>query len=180
MKSTSHRPLLTPLVSALTSFPSFSQKICPSNSFRIRSYRQPSCNPFRFRSYENTGGWGSADRDLCKPCIEAQKRPPVSPFPATLTHSLSCNPFVCHSYANPPDGGAALDLKSETLLQLCPDSHESKRPYSRLRGLNTFCALQKRRQDRRSPEGAAHSQNWLCHWGWWDIIARLTLQMETS
>src|ERR1700694_1966779 len=27
---------------------------------------------------------------------EAQKRAPVSPFAATLTHSLFCNPFVCH------------------------------------------------------------------------------------
>ena len=33
-------------------------------------------------------------------CAKTQKCPPVSPLPATLTHSLSRNPSVCHSYAN--------------------------------------------------------------------------------
>ena len=28
-----------------------------NKSFRIRSYRHPSCNPFIIRSYENPGGW---------------------------------------------------------------------------------------------------------------------------
>ena len=39
-------------------------------------------------------------------CAESQKRLPVSPFPATLTHSLSRNPFACHSHANTRDMGA--------------------------------------------------------------------------
>jgi hypothetical protein len=34
---------------------------------------------------------------------QAQKCPPVSPLPATFTHSLSRNPFVCHSYTNTRD-----------------------------------------------------------------------------
>src|SRR5712691_9458928 len=105
----------------------------PSNFFRIRSYRQPSCNPFRFRSYKNTGGWGSPNRDLHRPCTEAQKRPPVSPFPATLTHSLSCNPFVCHSYENTWDGYATALLHSPI-----PPSHAS-------RGASIPCALSRLR-----------------------------------
>src|SRR6266852_6180220 len=99
MRSTSHPHPLTPLVSALTS--------------------TPSSNPFRIRSYKNTGGWGSPNRDLRKLCTKAQKRPPVSPFPATLTHSLSRNPFVCRSYANTRDGYATASAKSKPLLQLC-------------------------------------------------------------
>jgi hypothetical protein len=39
-------------------------------------------------------------------CAEAQKCPPVSPLPATLTHSLSRKSFACHSYANTRDRGA--------------------------------------------------------------------------
>jgi len=41
-------------------------------------------------------------------CAKTQECPPVSPLPATLTHSLSRNPFACHSYANTRDGGAPL------------------------------------------------------------------------
>src|ERR1700730_8768482 len=40
-------------------------------------------------------------------CAKTQKCPPVSPLPATLTHSLSRNPFACHSYANTRDGGVS-------------------------------------------------------------------------
>jgi hypothetical protein len=36
---------------------------------------------------------------------EAQKHLSVSPFVATLTHSLLRNPFMCRSYANTRDGG---------------------------------------------------------------------------
>ena len=36
-------------------------------------------------------------------CAETQKWPPVSPLPATLTHSLSRKSFPCHSYANTRD-----------------------------------------------------------------------------
>ena len=39
-------------------------------------------------------------------CAEEQKCPPVSPLPATLTHSLSRKSFACHSYANTRDRGA--------------------------------------------------------------------------
>jgi hypothetical protein len=35
---------------------------------------------------------------------KAQEPLPVSPFPATLTHSLSRKSFACHSYANTRDG----------------------------------------------------------------------------
>ena len=51
---------------------------------------------------------------------KAQKRVSLSPFAATLTHSLFCNPFVCHSYANTRDDGAEphknlkLHLKSDS------------------------------------------------------------------
>src|SRR3984893_9504408 len=48
---------------------------------------------------------------------EAQKRAPVSPFAATLTHSLFCNPFVCHSYANTRDDGAAQHKNVKLLLK---------------------------------------------------------------
>src|SRR5260370_24755431 len=106
VKSTFHPRLLTPLVSALTSFPALSQKIAFLTPLEPALTDTPSSNPFRFRSYKNTRGWGSPNRDLRKLCTEAQKRPPVSPFPATLTHSLSRNPFVCHSYANTWDGYA--------------------------------------------------------------------------
>jgi len=39
-------------------------------------------------------------------CAKAQKTPPVSPLPATLTHSLSRKSLPCHSYANTRDVGA--------------------------------------------------------------------------
>src|SRR6266851_6592942 len=119
VKSTFHPRPLTPLVSALTSFPSFSQKIAFLTLLESALTDTPSSNPFRIRSYKNSGGWGSPNLDLPKLCTKAQKRPPVSPFPATLTHSLSRNPFVCHSYANTRDGYATASAKSKPLLQLC-------------------------------------------------------------
>src|SRR5260370_14223012 len=54
----------------------------------------------------NTRG-GIPLRDLVR-CAEAQKCLPVSPLPATLTHSLSRKSFPCHSYANTRDGGATV------------------------------------------------------------------------
>src|SRR6266851_4581419 len=87
VKSTFHPRPLTPLVSALTSFPSFSQKIAFLTLLESALTDTPSCNPFRIRSYKNTGGWGSPNRDLRKLCTKAQKRPPVSPLFATLTQT---------------------------------------------------------------------------------------------
>src|SRR5260370_22616149 len=119
VKSTFHPRLLTPLVSALTSFPALSQKIAFLTPLEPALTDTPSSNPFRFRSYKNTGGWGSPNRDLRKLCTKTQTRPPVSPFPATLTHSLSRNPFVFNSYANTRDGYPTASAKSKPLLQLC-------------------------------------------------------------
>jgi hypothetical protein len=45
-------------------------------------------------------------------CTEAQKCPSVSPFLATLTHSVSRKSFPCHSYANTQDRGVTPPLKS--------------------------------------------------------------------
>jgi len=119
VKSTSHPRLLTPLVSALTNFPYLCRKNTSASPLESALTDIPFSNPFRFRFYKNTGGWGPPDRDLRKPYTVAQKRPPVSPFPATLTHSLSCNPFACHSYENTRDGYAMASAKSKPLLQLC-------------------------------------------------------------
>jgi hypothetical protein len=55
---------------------------------------------------KNTGG-GIPLQDFVS-CARAQKCLSVSPFPATLTHSLSRNSFPCHSCANTRDGGAPL------------------------------------------------------------------------
>jgi hypothetical protein len=51
-------------------------------------------------------------------CAKTQKRPPVSPLPATLTDSLSRKSFPCHSYANTRDGGASLPRFFSSGLQL--------------------------------------------------------------
>jgi hypothetical protein len=53
---------------------------------------------------------------------KAQKRPPVSPFPASLTHSLSRISFACHSYANTRDvcPPAALNLFFSSLCDSVP------------------------------------------------------------
>jgi hypothetical protein len=56
-------------------------------------------------SFPKTPGVEVSLRELA-PCTEAQKCPPVSPLPATLTHSLSRKSFPCHSYANTRDRGA--------------------------------------------------------------------------
>ena len=45
-------------------------------------------------------------------CTEAQKCPSVSPFLATLTHSVSRKSFPCHSYANTRDRGVTPPPKS--------------------------------------------------------------------
>jgi hypothetical protein len=55
-------------------------------------------------------------------CAETQKRPPVSPFPAALTNSLSRKSFACHSYANTRDVCATppkiLRLRPRVLLSV--------------------------------------------------------------
>jgi hypothetical protein len=81
---------------------------------------------------ENTGGGiplpdlhGShlASHTSRPSCAKTQKRPPVSPLPATLTDSLSRKSFACHSCANTRDVGAApsfsLAVSSLCSLRLC-------------------------------------------------------------
>ena len=100
-------------------------------SFRLRPLcrrqkTQPLCNQANSASSCKTPGVGYPPLPDCGLLLaisrasKAQKRAPVSPLPATLTHSLFCNPFVCHSYANTPDDGAEphknlkLHLKSDS------------------------------------------------------------------
>jgi len=111
------------------------QTVC--NSFRCHTYKITLLQVLSLPHIQKTGGWGSRDRDLRRPCTEARESVPVSPFPATLTHSHSRNRFVCHSYENTRDGYATAPAKSKPSLQLCPDSHERKRPYTAARPLHS-------------------------------------------
>ena len=52
--------------------------------------------------YKNTRG-GIPSRDTFRR-TDPQKRAPISPFAATLTHSCSRKSFACHSYENTRDG----------------------------------------------------------------------------
>ncbi len=74
------------------------QPLCASSVAPVLCFQQLAA------SFPKTPGVGVPLRGDC--CAEAQKCPPVSPLPATLTHSLSRKSFPCHSYANTRDGGA--------------------------------------------------------------------------
>jgi len=53
-----------------------------SKSFRIRTYTESRCNPFRIRTYEKTGGWGP----LCQPAHPiGRSRPPALDYQLSAT-----------------------------------------------------------------------------------------------
>src|SRR5258708_5555671 len=92
---TRHSPLCPCFHQLPPSFPSFFPLFCFLFLF-FQSFAA---------SFPKTPGVGLPLRELA-PCTEAQKCPPVSPLPATLTHSVSRKSFPCHSYANTRDRGA--------------------------------------------------------------------------
>src|SRR5260221_8455897 len=78
-------------------------------------------------------------------CTEAQKCPSVSPFLATLTHSVSRKSFPCHSYANTRDRGVTPPPKSSSPratrhspLALTPFRINTCKSVSKQRTLTTF------------------------------------------
>ncbi len=93
--------LTPPAIPALTLAFSYSCKLfCAlkkSNPFIIKQIQTLSTKP---------PGVRVPPRDGCR--TEAQKCLSVSPFLATLTHSVSRKSFPCHSYANTRDRGATL------------------------------------------------------------------------
>src|SRR5713101_2772924 len=66
------------------------QPLCSSSVAPVLCFQQLAA------SFPKTPGVGVPLRD--GRCTEAQKCPPVSPLPATLTHSVSRKSFPCHSY----------------------------------------------------------------------------------
>ncbi len=94
-------------------------------------------------SFPKTPGVGVPLRGGCR--TEAQKCPPVSPLPATLTHSVSRKSFPCHSYANTRDRGATPPLKSfsplatrHSPLALTPFRINTCKSVSKQRALTPF------------------------------------------
>ena len=80
----------------------------------------------------------------------------VSPFPATLTHSLSRKSFPCHSYANTRDRGvtAAPNFQSEAAV-----SARSWRQISRFHTLADSLSLPKKLSPVESSKSRLFSQN---------------------
>ncbi len=56
-----------------------------NKSFRIRTYRHPSCNPFRIRTYRNTGGWGAS------PLVQGLRVSVSLPAPALSGWQIPCS-----------------------------------------------------------------------------------------
>ncbi len=86
------------------------QPLCSSSVAPVLCFQQLAA------SFPKTPGVGVPLRGDC--CTEAQKCPPVSPLPATLTHSVSRKSFPCHSYENTRDRGVTPPPKSFSPLAM--------------------------------------------------------------
>src|SRR4029077_12265642 len=85
-----------------------------NKSFRIRSYGHPARNPFRIRSYKNTGGWGClAFNPVCRKSLSPLVYPDLRGA-ARHPRPLSLTPFrmnTCRSVVS-----KRLYLSSESTL----------------------------------------------------------------
>ena len=92
-----------------------------------RTLPASSASSASFISFTSYTSYTSYTSFASRPASQAQKHAPVSPLPATLTHSLSRNPFVCRSYANTRDGVAVSRQKNPNEKEV-PWNHKSLTP----------------------------------------------------
>jgi len=121
-----------------------------NKSFRIRTYRHPSCNPFRIRTYRNTGGWGAS------PLVQGLRVSVSLPAPALSGWQIPCSqqlaasctslcaffrtPFLCFqelaaSFSKTPGVGVPQHFRAELCFRRHIRHEEPPSP-----GVSTGCA----------------------------------------